>query len=237
MCGAAASTDATQCLYCSSRLATVACPSCFGMMFLGSRHCSRCGAQAARSPVAEAKPRRCPPCRTEMEAVAIGSTTLHECAQCGGLWVDAESFEKICADREQQATVLKAVMPQPAPAGDATRQRASNVRYVRCPECDQMMNRMNFARCSGVIVDICKKHGTWFDCNELQQLVEFIRAGGLETSRAREKEQLAEEWRKLRQEQFSTNVGTSSHPFMTDEDDRRSIVNVTVREFLKFFLD
>ena len=29
-----------------SQLATVACASCFGMMFIGSRHCPHCGAAA-----------------------------------------------------------------------------------------------------------------------------------------------------------------------------------------------
>jgi predicted amidophosphoribosyltransferase len=36
MCGAATSTDEPLCNYCGSRLATIACASCFGMMFIGS---------------------------------------------------------------------------------------------------------------------------------------------------------------------------------------------------------
>ena len=35
------------------------------------------------------------------------------------------------------------------------------------------MNRVNLARCSGVIVDICRAHGTWFDREELSRIVEF----------------------------------------------------------------
>ena len=42
------------------------------------------------------------------------------------------------------------------------------------------MNRVNFARCSGVIVDVCRGHGTWFDRDELSGIVQFIRGGGLE---------------------------------------------------------
>ena len=45
------------------------------------------------------------------------------------------------------------------------------------------MNRVNFAKCSDVIVDVCKGHGTWFDKDELRQIVEFIRGGGMEQSR------------------------------------------------------
>ena len=59
------------------------------------------------------------------------------------------------------------------------------------------MNRVNFARCSGVVVDVCKAHGTWFDRDELRRIVEFIRAGGLEQARAFELDQLERERRAL----------------------------------------
>ena len=72
------------------------------------------------------------------------------------------------------------------------------------------MNRINFARCSGVIVDICKGHGTWFDRDELSRIVQFIRAGGLEASRAKEKAELEEERRRLRQEQIKVDLSRSS---------------------------
>jgi Zn-finger nucleic acid-binding protein len=47
------------------------------------------------------------------------------------------------------------------------------------------MNRKNFAEVSGVIVDVCKKHGTWFDLGELPRVLAFVAAGGLERSRHR----------------------------------------------------
>jgi Zn-finger nucleic acid-binding protein len=200
MCGAAVSTDATRCLFCDARLATVACPTCFGMMFVGDRHCPRCGALPAREEIeTEAVRRSCPRCRAEMASVAIGAAMMRECARCGGLWVSVAAFEQICADREQQSAVLSAASPHSAGAGDHPEQ--GKVRYVPCPECRQLMNRVNFAHCSGVVIDICKGHGTWFDRDELSEIVDFIHAGGLEAARAKEKQQLAEERRLLRQEQ------------------------------------
>ena len=59
------------------------------------------------------------------------------------------------------------------------------------------MNRVNFGRRSGVVVDSCAKHGTWFDADELRRVVEFVRDGGLDRARAVEKEQLEEERRRL----------------------------------------
>ena len=49
------------------------------------------------------------------------------------------------------------------------------------------MNRVNFGKVSGVIVDVCKVHGTWFDPGELTRVVAFAAAGGLERTRARER--------------------------------------------------
>jgi Zn-finger nucleic acid-binding protein len=233
MCGAAVSTDAARCLYCSARLATVACPSCFGMMFLGSRHCPRCGARAARTETQAATASRCPRCRVEMESVSLGSTSLRECPQCGGLWVDVASFEQICASREQQAAVLGAASPAPS---NVVHSREARVQYVPCPECHQLMNRVNFAHCSGVVVDVCKGHGTWFDRDELAEIIEFIRAGGLEASRAREKAKLEEERRQLRQEQFAAASG--AHPFMgTSDEDRHGSIFAAAVELLKIVRD
>ena len=236
MCGAATSTDEPLCKYCEARLATIACDSCFGMMFLGSKHCQRCGAAAAKRESTGLPARSCPRCRSEMQALTIGSTTVRECERCSGLWVDVTSFEKICADREQQAAVLGAASP--APRGEVD--EGGKVRYAPCPQCAQLMNRINFARCSGVIVDICKGHGSWFDRDELTRIVEFIRAGGLDAARAREKTAIEEDRRRLRQERLSVG-GSGSSLLDIDEDDHRN-VGITsgiasARGLLKLLLD
>jgi Zn-finger nucleic acid-binding protein len=144
---------------------------------------------------------------------------VRECAQCEGLWVDVASFERICAEREQQAAVLGAATPAPGQAVGAT---PNKIRYVPCPECAQLMNRINFAKCSGVIVDVCKGHGTWFDRDELSQIVEFVRGGGLETSRAREKGELDEARRQLQQDQLAADRRKAPILGMADEEDHRA---------------
>jgi Zn-finger nucleic acid-binding protein len=131
-----------------------------------------------------------------MQVLTVGATTLNECENCLGLWLDVSSFEKICADREQQSAVLG----QAVSMGQDQLPEPGKVRYVPCPECSNLMNRVNFARCSGVVVDICKGHGTWFDRDELSRIVEFIQSGGLQTSRKKEKIELEEERRRLQQE-------------------------------------
>ena len=155
---------------------------------------------------------------------------MGECSQCEGLWVDVRSFEKICADREEQAAVLGAAAP-----ASAARDAINKVRYVPCPECAQLMNRMNFARCSGVIVDVCRRHGTWFDRDELSRIIEFIRGGGLNAARAREKLAIAEEREKLRQEQLAADTRRSS--IRIGDDDNRMSGIASARGLLKFLLD
>lgn len=166
-----------------------------------------------------------------MQSVVIGSTGVRECERCLGLWIDVPAFEKICADREQQAAVLGAASPAP---GNAVSEN-ERIRYLPCPECDQLMNRINFARCSGVIVDICKGHGSWFDRDELSRIVEFIRAGGLEASRAKEKAQLEEQRRMLRQELSVRDRGPRGTLGGGFEDQRGSGI-ASARELLKLLL-
>ena len=185
-CGAPASSDSSKCTHCNARLATVACSGCFGMMFLGAKFCSHCGAKAARVESDAVKSCLCPRCQVSTRAVVIGGVDLRECARCEGLWVDRDTLEKVYSNKEQQTGILGVA----APWKNASASSLEKVRYLPCPECRQLMLRVNFARCSSVIVDVCKAHGTWFDKDELRRVVEFIQAGGMEKSRQRELDDL-----------------------------------------------
>jgi len=193
MCGASATSESTRCEHCGARLATIACPSCFGMMFMGQKFCPHCGARADRVDADEAAKYKCPRCRLGLKEVQLGQMQLFECETCEGLWADKVSLEQICADRERQAAVLG--MP-----GDINRDESvqlEQVRYVPCPVCQKLMNRVNFARCSHVIVDVCREHGTWFDKDELRRIVEFIRSGGMDLARQKELDEIEERRRAL----------------------------------------
>lgn len=232
MCGAPAATEATHCQYCDARLASIACPSCFGMMFAGSKHCPHCGASAARTQRSDAvTPRHCPRCRVHLEEVTLGATVIQECPRCDGLWVETEAFERICADREQQSAVLGARVK----SFDGNRGVAVN--YVPCPQCGQLMNRLNFARCSGVIIDFCKGHGTWFDHEELRKIVEFIRAGGLEASRRKEREELAEERKRLQEERLKQDARADFMGGSVGRENRRSSVLFMAKDLLDLLVD
>ena len=135
-----------------------------------------------------------------MSTVRVGASPLEECARCGGIWVDKISFEQICSDRDKQAAVLGAASALADPGEVNLEQK---IRYVPCPLCRTLMHRVNFAHCSHVVVDVCKDHGTWFDKDELRQIVEFIRAGGLEAARAKEIAELEKRERQLKAERIA----------------------------------
>jgi len=167
-----------------------------------------------------------------MSAVTLGATAMRECAKCEGMWVEIPAFEKICADREQSASALGVAMPM-APAETALGRELPKAVYVPCPQCGELMNRLNFAHCSGVIVDVCKGHGTWFDRDELRKIIEFIRAGGLERARQKEKREIEYEREQLTQQRLNAhrqNVAGYS------EDERAGGLSAA-RGLLKFLIE
>ena len=215
-CGAAAEPDATRCGYCSARLATVACPHCFAPTFVGSRHCAQCGTRAARQEE-QAAEQRCPACRDPMQVVRIGALETLECARCEGLWLEAAAFERLCADGEAQAAALQ--WEQAHPPGASMR---LPVRYRPCPSCGKFMNRVNFGRISGVVLDVCRTHGAFFDRSELHGVIAFVRGGGLERSRQQQREQLAEEQRRLAARQAGERMASLVGPKVVLRDELQS---------------
>jgi Zn-finger nucleic acid-binding protein len=75
------------------------------------------------------------------------------------------------------------------------------------------MNRRNYGRKSGVIVDVCARHGIWFDLHELDRLLRWIREGG--EARA-EKVQREQEQIETRQQR----LGESLQPWNQAESER-----------------
>jgi len=221
-CGAAADPHAVRCPYCRARLATVSCPRCFALMFEGAAFCPACGARSVR---AEPQPSSttCPACRGAMVRVIIGDLALLECAACDGVWVDAVEFERICADREAQGAVLHRWSAHTAEA------TGTRVRYRPCIKCGKLMNRVNFGRMSGTVVDVCRGHGTFLDAGELHAIVTFIRDGGLDRARQREKDDLEEERHRLGMLKAQIESGSRS----SSDWEHRSASLLDIRRLLK----
>ena len=175
----------------------MACPACLGLMFEGSQFCGHCGAKAVETAITdESKLGSCPRCKIKLSLLEIGDTKLRECERCDGMWADVETFEHLCATGEERSAVLGFL-------GERNRsvEPLATISYVPCPDCKDLMNRSNFAKASGVIIDICKRHGVWFDAGELPRIIEFIQKGGMDLARQREKMAIEAERDQLRDEQ------------------------------------
>lgn len=142
-----------------------------------------------------AESRPCPRCRTasNLEGLLAGDMLVDHCGRCGGLWLDHAVFEKFQESEELSAPAMLSLAQLPKPTSEAPPHG-----YIPCPDCEKLMTPKNFARRSGIIIDSCKAHGTWFDAGELPAIVDFIRGGGLEEARRREIEEAKAEQRKAR---------------------------------------
>jgi Zn-finger nucleic acid-binding protein len=223
-CGAPAAPEAVRCEYCRGRLASVSCPTCFALLFDGAAYCPHCGAARARTPIPDAQPSRCPACRGVMRWIGVGTLDLLECEACDGTWLEASAFETLCADHATRAAVLHGGKEEkPPPAG--------RVEYRPCPRCGKLMNRMNFGRQSGAIIDVCRGHGTFLDRGELNQVVRFIEDGGLDRARRAELDELREAERRLREkDRESARLAPPAGSFAWDERWFRDFMSALTRK-------
>jgi Zn-finger nucleic acid-binding protein len=188
-CGGKLRDAGRRCDYCGAEITVKernlgpACPGCFGRLAGGARFCSECGIEirpeALRTVRADA---RCPRCEGDLLHHDMAEAQYTECGACGGVWLDASSFQRVVDSKEAEALpFLKEFV------GDWRKGPAApdQVRYLPCPTCRQMMHRRNFSG-SGIIIDSCKGHGFWFDAHELEKIVTFVRSGGLEAAKKRE---------------------------------------------------
>jgi Zn-finger nucleic acid-binding protein len=118
----------------------------------------------------------CPGCGSGLEPEISGAWQIEQCPRCRGLWLDPETFRAIC-EWEGAEEVPSPALPAPSGARRAAA-REEPVRYRRCPLCQEAMARVNFARVSGVIVDVCRPHGAFLEAGELARIRRFLRAGG-----------------------------------------------------------
>ncbi|MCL1894034.1 MAG: zf-TFIIB domain-containing protein [Holophagaceae bacterium] len=192
-CGALVDENSPSCPYCRATLSRVACPKCFGHVPVNARHCPACGNPVGDESESEQGELLCPNCKLEMETSTLGDIKLHNCGRCGGSWLDNDIFENLSADREQRGRIflglgsnVGSVMPE------------TTITYRPCPVCHKLMNRFNYAKISGVILDLCKTHGVWFDKDELGAVINFIEKGGLVKAQQRQQMKLEDAQRDAR---------------------------------------
>jgi Zn-finger nucleic acid-binding protein len=197
-CSAPRSKGASACEHCGAdytlreRDLNTVCPSCMTRVSDRSKYCHHCGTPiVVQGGIGQPTRLACPACgpRQKMHGRTFGEPPLAalECPGCAGLWLGAATF-RILADRARDKTVSDPSMDDAAyraPASDAGPGKAASF-YRPCPECGKTMNRRNFGKRSGVVIDACKEHGLWFDATELGAILDWIRKGGEQDSLRRD---------------------------------------------------
>jgi Zn-finger nucleic acid-binding protein len=140
-----------------------------------------------------------------MRWITVGDLDRLECDACDGTWIEADAFERLRASHESQAAVLHG-----GPAGQRSAVSPQPTTYRPCLRCGTMMNRLNFGRRSGAVIDVCRGHGTFLDRGELHQVVRFIHDGGLDRARRADIEELREEQRRLHAMQHQAGHGAAA---------------------------
>jgi Zn-finger nucleic acid-binding protein len=223
-CGGDVAAASRQCGYCRSELATVRCHHCYAMNGASALHCAGCGRELGLEPVGGEDARACPTCAKDLVAFRGIGGVLLDCTTCGGQFVEHELLASLLESREVTGlAVERRVRRTPLGLGA--------VRYVPCPSCGQLMNRKNFGGASGVVVDVCAVHGTWFDEGELPRVLAFVESGGLALARqqARERERLEARARAERLSVPMTSPALSEHvPFSNDME---AIADATLELF------
>jgi len=210
-CGAGVAPTATACAHCSHQLLLKACPRCLSRVFHGHKHCPDCGAElsiaATVEPTAE---RACPRCGDPLGARRVDDLVIDECVGCHGIFLDLVAVQRIVTERKQaRAEALLGALPK-----IAIEDRRGGKLYIKCPVCGTIMNRRLFATGAGVIIDVCRAHGAFFDAGELPKIIEFVQQGGLERAEKKQIERMKEDARReeaQRQYRAAMHARSSSH--------------------------
>lgn len=201
-CDAAVLPQTRACARCGVRFADVRCAHCFWVQRPGDHPCERCGRSLELEPATEPTLTRCPRCQAPLERTTGLAASPLECAPCGGLFVPRELLVALMCHAETEARVFE--------VRRGLTGASEPVRYLACPVCAGSMNRTVFGRSSGIVVDVCRQHGTWFDPAELSSALAFAASGGLERAREREALERAAA-RERRVASFQIRAPASSH--------------------------
>lgn len=190
LCGAAKPLGEADCSFCGGEftlhekdLDTV-CASCLARVSGQARYCHSCGlALVVGSVAGAATDQYCPVCdnhQLHSRPLSGGDFGVLECVRCAGLWLSQQGFsvmvEKVRESAVEPVSGQGAIMaPQ---INDRKALRQGGKLYRKCPECSKLMNRSNYGRYSGVLIDSCSEHGIWFDHAELDTILSWVKAGG-----------------------------------------------------------
>jgi Zn-finger nucleic acid-binding protein len=149
----------------------VECTGCNNNFNSHFRFCPFCGEAAPQ--VSSWKDLLCPHCKCVMNKVMEIESIIDVCPECDGVWCEDDELEELTRERDVYNM-------DDIPRKFTRKQLPQALRYIPCPECEKVMQRINFAGITNIIVDICHRHGIWLDSGELEEIRTFIANGGID---------------------------------------------------------
>jgi Zn-finger nucleic acid-binding protein len=192
-CGSTRGKGGTNCEYCGARYSSVdkgwgsMCPGCFCRLPNDAQFCVECGLKINPQKLGDVRADlKCPRCAIPIHQRSIDGIEIFECGGCAGLWLPVATFSTLIDNKKKLDTALRGLNAAATKRGRKNKfeiTESEEVKYVPCPTCQALMNRRNFARVSGVIIDTCRDCGVWLDNQELNRIVQFVEAGGMDKAR------------------------------------------------------
>lgn len=163
------------------------CNSCSAPLPANTNKCNYCGTRNDVDlhskhdyKVSNTKSERiCPHCDIPLQTVDLnmgGKLQIERCKDCYGLFFDPGEIETLLKNGVSNVESINRLHIQNI--NKDRFQKKPKVKYIKCPVCRILMNRVNYGHRSGVIIDSCKKHGVWLDNGEITHLLEWTKAGG-----------------------------------------------------------
>ncbi|MDD2760778.1 MAG: zf-TFIIB domain-containing protein [Methylomonas sp.] len=163
------------------------CHSCSAPLPPNTQYCRYCGVRNdidIRGKhdfriVTHQSQRMCPECNVAMQTIGLETQPpmqIERCEKCFGLFFDPGEVETLLENWVSPVFTINREW-----LGNINQDRYQKdkpVKYLECPVCLNMMNRVAFGHRSGVVVDQCKVHGIWLDGGEITHLLEWKKAGG-----------------------------------------------------------
>ena len=172
-------TEIKKCEYCGKEINKkyMICPLCGGHLHEGEKFLTP----------------ECPRCKVSLTVHFKSGEEYDICPKCGGLWLDRGEFRLFTREYD--------VYRKDDDKGEYLREPSKDpLEYIPCVRCGKLMNRKNFAKLSGLILDECGTHGVWLDSGELGKIRHFIADGGLERAQDSAIESLRTELKDLETE-------------------------------------
>ncbi len=163
------------------------CNSCSAPLLANTTKCSYCNVRndidlTGRHKFSiQRKPstRICPHCEKPLQTLKLDLNEpfyIERCKTCFGLFFDPDEIEVLLENSVSKTFNTNLQLIQNI---NKDRYRINQkVKYIKCPICRILMNRVSFGHKSGVIVDKCTKHGIWVESGEITHLMEWKKAGG-----------------------------------------------------------